>query len=432
MMISPFNNLVEKIQNQSCKIVVIGAGYVGCELAAGFSSIGFKNVSALETSSKRIGQLREKFDKEEYALVKFYVSSDPTMIKFADIVIICVPTPLSKSRLKPNMSFIDKAIKDIKDYEIKNKLIVLESTTYPFTTLDRILPKLKRGSNMKIGENFWLGFSPERIDPGNIEYNITNTTKIISGVTEPCQALMSFLYSKLTKVHRVKDTQTAEMVKLYENTFRNVNIALVCELAQYCKVHGIDVFEVIEAADTKEFGFMKFYPSLIGGHCLPIDPHYLTYHANQSNHKLHLTETALAIHDSMPKHVMAIIKEATKGNVRGKHILLIGASYKPNVSDYRESGFIDIYKLLHKASATIEYHDSHVPKVVMKDKIIHSIPLTKENIEKADCIVILQKHQDLDCLEELFIDGKAIVDLVNAYPKTHFYYPESNRKVYSL
>ena len=135
MMISPFNNLVEKIQNQSCKIVVIGAGYVGCELAAGFSSIGFKNVSALETSSKRIGQLREKFDKEEYALVKFYVSSDPTMIKFADIVIICVPTPLSKSRLKPNMSFIDKAIKDIKDYEIKNKLIVLESTTYPFTTI---------------------------------------------------------------------------------------------------------------------------------------------------------------------------------------------------------------------------------------------------------------------------------------------------------
>ena len=441
MMTFHFNKLKDKIKDQSCNIVVMGAGYVGCELSAGLSSVGFK-VSALETDSNRIMQLRDKYQKEEYELVRFHVSSDPTMIKFADIIIICVPTPLSKSRLKPDMSFIDKAIKDIKDYKIKNKLIILESTTYPFTTLDRILPKLQKGTDMEIGENFWLGFSPERIDPANTEYNITNTTKIVSGVTKRCSDLVSTLYSNLTKVHIVSDTQTAEMVKLYENTFRNVNIALVCELAQYCRKNGIDVTEVVESADTKEFGFMKFFPGLIGGHCLPVDPYYLTYHSKQNNHRLHLTETALAIHESMPKHVLAIIEESLGGSVHGKKILLVGVSYKPNVSDYRESGAIDLYKLLKKKSAVIEYHDTYVPRMDINSSTLYSVPFNEETVSRADCVVLLQKHDNFDSLEDLYIDAKVIVDLSNAYPKTEFYFPTKsnytwkipspNRKIFTL
>jgi UDP-N-acetyl-D-glucosamine dehydrogenase len=431
-----FNQLKDKIIDQSCKIVVVGAGYVGYELCAGLSSVGYK-VSALETNSDRIAQLREKFDKEEYELVKFHVSSDPTMIKFADVVIICVPTPLSKSRLRPDMSFIDKSISTIKDFDIKGKLFILESTTSPFTTIDRILPKLRKGTGMDIGEDFWLGFSPERIDPANTKYNITNTTKIVSGVSKRCIDLISQLYIKLTKIKKVSNTQTAEMVKLYENTFRNVNIALVCELAQYCRENGIDVSEVIESADTKEFGFMKFYPSLIGGHCLPIDPYYLTYHANKNNRRLHLTETALAIHESMPKHVLKIIEDAVGGSLSGKHILIIGVAYKPNVSDCRESGAMDLYKLLRKKSAVVSYHDSHVPSMIFyeasgREKTLQSVDFNIENVSNADCVVLLQKHDNFDSLEDLFIDAKAIVDLTDSYPKTDFYFPKKSNFIWDI
>ena len=235
----------------------------------------------------------------------------------------------------------------------------------------------------------------------------------------------------------MSNTQTAEMVKLYENTFRNVNIALVCELAQYCRENGIDVSEVIESADTKEFGFMKFYPSLIGGHCLPIDPYYLTYHANKNNRRLHLTETALAIHESMPKHVLKIIEDAVGGSLSGKHILIIGVAYKPNVSDCRESGAMDLYKLLRKKSAVVSYHDSHVPSMIFyeasgREKTLQSVDFNIENVSNADCVVLLQKHDNFDSLEDLFIDAKAIVDLTDSYPKTDFYFPKKSNFIWDI
>lgn len=429
---SKYEDLKNKISNKSCKIVVIGCGYVGAELCSALALNNFNYVSAYEISSDRIKQLREKLSLQQYENARFHISSDPTLIKFADIICICVPSPLSKSRLKPNMSYIDNAVKEINKFGIKNKLIILESTTSPFTTLDRILPKLEKANKLKVGDNFWLGFSPERIDPGNSVYTIENTVKIVSGVTEQCKILVDQFYSKITKTHVAENTQTAEMIKLYENTFRNVNIALVCELAQYCKSHGINVWDVIDGASTKEFGFMKFNPGLIGGHCIPLDIHYLTHHASQNGQKLHLSETAIAIHDSMPKHITSIIETAVGGKLVDKKILLVGVSYKPNVADSRESGAIDIYKLLKKKKAIIRYHDKYIDSLFLDNKLLHSLPLNTDSVGSVDCVVILQKHNYIieEMLAEIYLDANSIVDCVNAYPQTSYYKREE--KIFTL
>jgi|TARA_R100001530_G_scaffold56179_1_gene41087 UDP-N-acetyl-D-glucosamine dehydrogenase len=406
----------EKLKNKSSRIAVIGSGYVGNELATSFVDAGFNYVSAYEKSRDRIQFLRNNS-------CKYYVYNDPTDLKFANIICICVPTPLSKSRLKPDMSFVDDAIDEVIKSGVEGKLIILESTVAPFTTLEYILPKLLKGSTMKVGEDFWLGFSPERIDPANADFNMSNTTKVVSGITEDCLELISALYTCVTKVCRVRNTQTAETIKLYENTFRNVNIALACELQQYSDQVGIDVWEVIRGAATKEFGFMKFFPGLIGGHCLPIDPQYLTHHARNNNFKLHLTETALAVHDSMPKHMVRLIEDAIydteefKGSpegdsVEGKKILLIGMAYKPNVSDCRESGTIDIYTLLKNRGAEVMYHDPLVPEIQINGTKLHSVSVSSV-IEEVDCVVLLQNHNKFKDETLIRLEAKAFIDFSN-------------------
>ena len=425
-----FKDLKEKIQDKSCRICVMGAGYVGAELAFAFSHTGFKNVSAYEIDWQRILQIKHRFEKEEYASGKFHISADPTLLKPANVIIITVPTPLSKSRLKPDMSYIDAAIKEIKKFDVKGKLIILESTTSPFTTLDRVLPKFSKGGK-EVGQDFFMGYSPERIDPNNNEFTIFNTTKIVSGVTDYCRELSSFLYNAITKIHEVSNTQTAEMIKLYENTFRNVNIGLACEIAQYCRAQGINVNEVIDGASTKEFGFMKFSPGLIGGHCIPLDIHYLTHHANSNGYKLHLSETSVAVHNSMPLHIYEIIKEALGGTVKGKKIMMVGTSYKPNVADYRESGALDMYCLLKKKKAILSYHDPYVHEMDLGDKILGSSPLSV--IKDVDCVLILQRHDIFEetSLAEIYIDAKVIVDCVNAFPDS-WCYENKLKKVYKL
>ena len=414
--ISLFNSIAEKIDNKSCRICVVGVGYVGEELAYAFSSSVFKNVSAYDTDSEKINELKEKYSKEEYVSTKFHISSDPTLLKYSDVICITVPTPLYKSSNKPDYSYIEQAIREINNVGVKNKLVVLESTVSPFTTLDRLLPKLQ-SKELAIGSDFFLGFSPERIDPNNQEYNIRNTTKIVSGVTSNCKDLVSKLYSKITKVHEVINTQTAEFIKLYENTFRNVNVGLACEMSELCSKQGINIHEVIEAASTKEFGFMKFYPGLIGGHCIPLDVHYLKKYSDDLKVTLNIVESAIKVHEIKIENVYKAVRDSVGGSVKGKKILIMGMSYKPDVSDYRESAGLKLYQIFKKKHSVVNYYDSHVKQIKVGDSIIKPVDPKESVLREMDCVLILQKHTRWKekFFSSIWIDSKNIVDCVNAY-----------------
>jgi len=413
--------LAEKIRNKTAKIAVIGAGYVGLPLALGYARRGF-TVTAIDDNVQRVGKLNEGVnyitpDEELKGLVegkKLSATTDYSILKDADVITICVPTPLSKHK-EPDISYVVSVTEQIKKYLRKGHLVVLESTTYPGTTEEVILPRLQ-STGMVLGEEFYLAFSPERVDPGNPVYNTYNTPKIIGGVTKACTELTKLLYEQIIDVvHTTESPREAEMVKLLENIFRCVNIAMVNELALLCKKMGIDIWEVIEKASTKPFGFMPFYPGPgLGGHCIPIDPFYLTWKAREYDFHTKFIELAGEINDSMPYHVVAMTIDAMsiqKKSLNGAKVLVLGAAYKKDIDDFRESPSLKIIELLEEKGAVVEYNDEFITTLKVKDRLMKSV--TWKNLKDYDCVIIATNHSYYD-YQQIIAESKLVIDTHNA------------------
>ncbi|MBL7130041.1 MAG: nucleotide sugar dehydrogenase [Candidatus Omnitrophica bacterium] len=430
--------LINKINNKRAKIAVIGLGYVGLPLAVEFAKQGFF-VFGIDTDKEKIKKLKQgksyiqdianKTLKEILKNKLFSFSYDYKNLIKADVLIISVPTPLRKTR-EPDISYVVNATREIKDNFKKGQLIILESTTYPGTTEELLLPLFSE-KGWKVGRDFFLAFSPERIDPGNKNFSTSNITKIIGGVTKDCTYLAKLIYSKIiSEVISVSSSRVAEMAKLLENTFRSVNIGLINEIALMSDKLRINIWEVIEAAKTKPFGFMPFYPGPgLGGHCLPIDPLYLTWKSRLHGFEPRLIEIASQINSYMPKHVVKkvieLINIKLKRSILNVNILIVGAAYKGDVCDTRESPAIDIIRMLIRKKAKVYYHDPYVPKLSLVEKTLRSIKLTKKNIAKSDCIVIVTDHAIID-YNLILEKAKLIFDTRNVYKKSN------NRKIFRI
>lgn len=386
----------------------MGLGYVGLPLAVEFAKAGFP-VAGIEIDRSKIAMLRKGKSyvqdvpgEELQPLIAgrgLKVTDDCAMLGSADAVIICVPTPLRKTK-DPDLSYIMSAVGEIGSRLGRGQLIVLESTTYPGTCDELILPFLERGGK-RVGRDFFLAFSPERVDPGNALHTTHNIAKIIGGVTPRCTGLACLLYGRvIERVHPVSSTRVAEMAKLLENTFRSVNIAMVNEMALICKRMGIDVWEVIEAAATKPFGFMPFYPGPgLGGHCLPIDPIYLSWKARVHDFEARLIEVAAEINARMPEHVCGVIGESLNRRglcLKGARIMVLGVAYKRNVGDTRESPAIEIARTLVRDGACVSYSDPYVGALDVDGRCFTSSRLSPGLLRRQDCAVIVTDHGCFD------------------------------------
>lgn len=415
--------LTRKIKERSVRIGVIGLGYVGLSLAVEFAKTGIR-VTGIEIDTDKLGRLRagESYiqDVKPYEVKgliadgKLVVVDEYRALSELDAVSICVPTPLSKTK-DPDISYIAAATREIVPHLHPGQLIVLESTTYPGTTDEVILPELQQ-TGLQVGEEFFLAFSPERIDPGNAQYRTQNTPKIIGGVTRRCTLVAKALYElAIACVVPVSSARTAEMVKLLENTFRAVNIGLVNEVALMCDRLKIDVWEVIEAAATKPFGFMPFYPGPgLGGHCIPVDPYYLAWKLKMLDYKARFIELAAEINTSMPWHVVSKVVDALndqRKSVKGSNILVLGVTYKRNTNDLRESPALDIIKILQGKGATVTFHDAFVAELASLDGATH-VPLKPEIIRGADCVIIATDHSNVD-YEWMTSQAQLILDTRN-------------------
>ncbi|MBN1793535.1 MAG: nucleotide sugar dehydrogenase [Candidatus Omnitrophica bacterium] len=420
-----YKELKRKILARKATISVIGLGYVGLPLSCEFASRGFR-VIGIDLDETRIRSIAEG---TSYILdvpsqqVKSFVSAGSLraegtfdVLKEADAIIICVPTPLGKTR-EPDISYILSATEHISRWLRKGQLIVLESTTYPGTTEEIILPMLSQ-KGYTVGRDFFLAFSPERVDPGNTEFPPHKIPKVVGGVTAHCSRVAYTLYhSIIEEVIAVSTPRTAELVKLLENTFRSVNIALVNEVALMCNKLGADVWEVIRAAGSKPFGFMPFYPGPgLGGHCIPIDPVYLTWKSRLNGYTPKFIELAGEINQQMPSYVFSRIQDSL--NLRGKSlkrskILVIGVAYKRNVSDTRESPALEIMNLLLAKGAKVEYHDPYVPHLTVHNENKKSVSLTREELRKYDCVVVITDHSSID-YNSIVKGSKLIIDTRNA------------------
>ncbi len=398
--------LSEKIRTRRAKACVVGLGYVGLPLAvelgrAGFPVIGvdkdWERVEKVRAGESYVSDVEEKVLSEMVCSGAFKARQDGLGEVDFDTVSICVPTPLRKTR-DPDLSHVLQAAEQLAAHLRKGTLVVLESTTYPGTTEEVILPMLQ-GSGLKVGEDFFLCYSPERVDPGNRDYHTRNIPKVIGGVTPSCTRIGELFYSQfMDRVVPVSTTRVAEMVKLLENTFRMINIGLANEMALMCDHMGIDVWEVIEAAASKPFGFMPFYPGPgLGGHCIPVDPLYLSWKTKQTGHEARLIELAAQINSQMPRFVadkvQAALNEHSKA-VKGSRVHLVGVAYKRDVSDIRESPALDIIASLEKRGATMTYTDPHVPRLLTESGEMESQPL--ETIASADCVVVVADHSAID------------------------------------
>jgi len=417
--------LKRRINEKKAKVGIIGMGYVGLPLAIKFSEAGFE-VYGFDIDEKKIKYLSEgesyikHIDDLEIKKIlnNFYPTSDFSKLSDVDCIIICVPTPLNKYR-EPDMSYVFSTAETIARYLRKGQLISLESTTYPGTT-DEDLRKILETSGLKAGEDFYLAFSPEREDPGNKEFSISKIPKIIGGYTEKCLDVAVALYSHITiKTVPVSSTKVAEAAKILENIYRAVNIALVNELKVLFDKMGIDIWEVIEAAKTKPFGFQAFYPGPgLGGHCIPIDPFYLTWKAREYDFQTRFIELAGEINTSMPYYVVNKTIEALNANgktIKGAKILILGVAYKKDVDDMRESPALKIIILLQEKGADVDYNDPHIPEIPPLRKYqlkMKSIALTKENLSSYDAIIITTDHS---VYEPDFIleNAKLIIDTRN-------------------
>jgi UDP-N-acetyl-D-glucosamine dehydrogenase len=422
------DTLIGQAERREALFGVVGLGYVGLPLAvelakAGYRVLGYDvNQAVVDGINAGRSHIKDITDAELQAEVgagRLSATTDPLRLAEPDAISICVPTPLSKSK-DPDVSFIQAATDAIKRVLRPGQAIVLESTTYPGTTREIMLPALE-GTGLAVGKDFFLAFSPERVDPGNPVYQTRNTPKVIGGITPACSRVVAALYQPaIDTLVPVSSTEAAELVKLLENTFRSVNIGLVNEMAIVCEKLGVDVWEVIEAAATKPFGFMKFLPGPgLGGHCIPIDPHYLAWKMRGLNNKTRFIDLAGEVNTEMP--LFWVRKVATALNdlgraVRGSSVLVIGVAYKRDINDLRESPALDIIKLLEGQGAEVRYHDPFVASFTEDGHAHASVPLTPESVAAVDCVMVVTDHTGLD-YAMVKRHAKSVVDTRNALAK---------------
>ena len=406
------NQLLKKIENNNALAGVIGLGYVGLPLAieiakAGCKIIGFdireKKVHHINKGCNYIDNIEEAELKKvtEEGLLK--ATNDYSQLKEVDIVCVCVPTPLDIYQ-QPDLSFIKNSMENIAKYLHRGMLVILESTTYPGTTEELVKPILEEKSNLECGKDFFLAFSPERIDPGNLKYKLRNTPKIVGGMDASSTEIAVFFYKHIlkSKIHTVSSPRVAEMEKIYENIFRNVNIALVNEMAILCRKMDIDIWEIIEAEKTKPYGFMPFYPGPgVGGHCIPLDPFYLTWKAREYNYHTRFIELAGEINRYMPEYIVErvakIISLRFIKSLNGARILILGVAYKKDISDLRESPALEIIKKLEDEEAILSYFDPYIPEFINNGKEYKSLEkITEDEIQSQDIIIIATPHSNVN------------------------------------
>jgi UDP-N-acetyl-D-glucosamine dehydrogenase len=434
------DQLLKKLIDRTAVVAVVGLGYVGLPLVVVFGNAGYK-VIGIDTDQRKIDQLNKGISYIQdvpTADVKRLVdaglltaTTDFSALRDVQAVSICVPTPLKKTG-DPDLSFIVNATADLAKNVHKGMVVTLESTTYPGTTRELILPRLSECCELKAGEDFFLAFSPERVDPGRKDWTTYNTPKVVGGITAACSEVAATWYQQALKtVIQVSSAEVAEMTKLLENTFRMINIGLVNELAIICNRLGVDVWEVIEAAGTKPFGFMKFTPGPgLGGHCIPIDPLYLSWKMKSLNYNARFIELASEINTNMPRFVVTRVQDALNDlakPLKGSRILVLGASYKPDIDDLRESPALDVIGLLMAKGAVVEYHDPFIPVLKHDSWEKKSVADLKKAVKEMDCVVIVTNHSQYDY--KMILDNSAlIVDTRNALGKLG----KGNKKVVRL
>jgi UDP-N-acetyl-D-glucosamine dehydrogenase len=420
--------LIRKAGDRSAVFGVVGLGYVGLPLvveiaSAGYRVIGFdvnaKVVDGINGGRSHIQDIPTARLAPLVSAGKVTTTTDPARLAAADVISICVPTPLSKTR-DPDVSFVLAAADAIRGIVRTGQMVILESTTYPGTTRELLMPRMEQGG-LVVGRDVFLAFSPERVDPGNPTWQTRNTPKIVGGVTAACNRVALALYGPVfERLVPVSSPEAAELVKLLENTFRSVNIGLVNEMAIVCDKLGVNVWEVIDAAATKPFGFMKFTPGPgLGGHCIPIDPHYLAWKMRSLNYKTRFIEVAGEVNSEMPlfwaRKVAERLNDRAK-SVRGSKVLVVGVAYKKNIDDLRESPALDIIRLLHQQGAEVSYHDPFIPALDEDGEHLESVPLTPQAVSASDCVVVVTDHSTLDYV--MIRDrAAAIVDTRNVIPK---------------
>jgi UDP-N-acetyl-D-glucosamine dehydrogenase len=425
------DDLLRKLQDKTASVAVLGMGYVGLPLAVAFAEAGFKTTGIDPDERKQesfrkdvsyIKDVQSETIKRLKQSGKLSMTSDFSALQQADAVSICVPTPLRKTG-DPDMSYILSAAEQLGKFVHAGMVVVLESTTYPGTTREVLLPKLTQGTGLTVGESIFVCFSPERVDPGRKDWTTLNTPKVIGGITPTCADLAQAWYGgAIQTVVRVSSAEAAEMAKLLENTYRMINIGLVNELAIMCERLGLDVWEIIDAAATKPFGFMKFTPGPgLGGHCIPIDPLYLSWKMKEMNYSARFIELASEINTNMPRYVVGRILESMNDRgktLKGSRVLVLGAAYKPDIDDVRESPALDVIALLKKKGAKVEYHDPYIPRIHHEGEgwQMDSITDLMKAVQEADAIIIVTNHSSYD-YAAILRQAKFVFDTRNALGK---------------
>lgn len=405
------NKLIEKIQSRELVVGVIGLGYVGLPLAvekakAGFTTIGFdvqdKKVRMVNSGQNYIGDVVQEDLADLVTRGKLRATNDYSFLKSVDFIAICVPTPLDEHQM-PDISYVENSCEQIARYMKPESIVVLESTTYPGTTEDLVKPILENGSGLTCGTDFYLGFSPERVDPGNLVYKTKNTPKVVGGIGKDATEVIAAVYRAVLEsdVWEASSPAVAEMEKILENTYRNINIGLINELAQLCHKMHISIWEVIEAAKTKPYGFQAFYPGPgLGGHCIPLDPYYLSWKAREYGFHTSMIESSMMINDRMPEYTVdraSKILNRFRKPLNGSRILVLGVAYKQDIDDYRESPALRVINILENEGAIVSYYDPYVPECIHKGVAYASIPeLSEEVLEFFDLVMITTAHTNVD------------------------------------
>ncbi len=420
-------NLGARIRERKASVAILGMGYVGLPLAVEFARAGFRvhgidvveeKVRDLNRGRSYIADVDDEVVAELTASGRFSATTDFGVLKTIDCAIICVPTPLRKTK-DPDISYIAASLEEVASRLHAGMLISLESTTYPGTTEEMLLPRLSE-TGLRVGRDFFVAFSPERVDPGNRVWRTHNTPKVVGGITKACGRMVTLLYEQvIDRVVTVSSAGAAEMIKLLENTFRSVNIALVNEIALICDRLGLEVWEIIEGASSKPFGFMPFYPGPgLGGHCLPIDPHYLSWKLRSLDYQARFIQLASEINGFMPQYVLSKIVDALNSRrkaVSASRILVLGVAYKRDTSDIRESPALDIMRLLRERGARVDYHDPFIPRLAAgaAGPAGRSVPLTERRLKEYDCAVIVTDHSEID-YQKVVDSSTVVVDTRNA------------------